>query len=115
MKTDDFLTTILPSQGLIFLAAKTESGLPYHVCVNIDEPSYLIPTSSVSASLATLGCLPSKAFISRRELSLLACGSRANIWHDVRQCRLPSSIAAGPQTRRWRLADVRAYLGGGVS
>ena len=115
MKADDFLTTILPSQGLIFLAAKTESGLPYHVCVNINEPPYLIPTSSVSASLATLGCLPSEALISARELSLLAGRSRTSIWRDVRQCRLPTPIAIGPQTRRWRLADVRAYLGGGVS
>jgi predicted DNA-binding transcriptional regulator AlpA len=115
MKTDDFLTTILPSQRLFFLAAKTESGLQHHACVNINETPHLIPTSSVSASFATLGRLPLKAFISGKELSLLAGQSRTSIWRDIRQCRLPTPIAIGPQTRRWRLADVHAYLGGRVS
>ncbi len=65
--------------------------------------------------LAALSSLPADALISAKELSFLASRSRTSIWRDVKQNRLPEPIAIGPQARRWRVADVRAYLGGGAA
>ena len=63
--------------------------------------------------LESLTNMPAEALVSAKELSLLSGRSRASIWRDVRAGRLPKPIAIGPQARRWRLADVRAYLNGG--
>jgi predicted DNA-binding transcriptional regulator AlpA len=65
--------------------------------------------------LETLGDLPAGALVSARELSLLAGRSRASLWRDVQAGRLPKPVAIGPQTRRWRIEDVRAYLRGGAA
>ena len=65
--------------------------------------------------LAALSSLPPDALVSAKELSFLSSRSRTSIWRDVKRRRLPKPIAIGPQTRRWRLADVRAYLSGGVA
>jgi predicted DNA-binding transcriptional regulator AlpA len=59
--------------------------------------------------------LPETALISVHEITALACRSRASIWRDVKAGRLPKPIAIGPQARRWRVADVRAYLKGGAA
>ena len=56
--------------------------------------------------------LPDSALLDIRAVSVLACRSRASLWRDVRDGRLPKPIAIGPQTKRWRVADVRAYLKG---
>jgi predicted DNA-binding transcriptional regulator AlpA len=67
---------------------------------------------TIQCRLAALGSLPPDALVSAKELSFLASRSRTSIWRDVKRRRLPKPIAIGPQTRRWRLADVRACLGG---
>lgn len=56
--------------------------------------------------------LPTDALVSAKELSLLASRSRASLWRDVREGRLPQPVSIGTQTRRWRIEDVRAYLKG---
>lgn len=58
--------------------------------------------------------LPDSALLDVRAVSILACRSRASIWRDVRDGRLPQPIAIGAQSKRWRVADVRAYLNGGA-
>ena len=62
--------------------------------------------------LESLTSLPTDALVSAKELSLLAGRSRASLWRDVQAGRLPKPVAIGPQTRRWRIEDVRAYLNG---
>ena len=57
--------------------------------------------------------MPESALMSAKELSALINRSRASIWRDTKAGRLPQPIAIGPQARRWRVADVRAYLSGG--
>ena len=57
--------------------------------------------------------MPGSALMSAKELSSLINRSRTSIWRDVQTGRLPKPIAIGPQARRWRVADVRAYLNGG--
>ncbi len=56
--------------------------------------------------------LPDDAWISINELSFLANRSRTSLWRDVKAGRLIKPIATGPQSRRWRVADVRKYLRG---
>ena len=56
--------------------------------------------------------MPGSALMSAKELSSLINRSRASIWRDVQAGRLPQPIAIGPQARRWRVEDVRAYLAG---
>jgi predicted DNA-binding transcriptional regulator AlpA len=62
--------------------------------------------------LTALSSLPADALISAKELSFLAGRSRTSIWRDVKQNRLPRPISIGLQSKRWRVADVRAYLKG---
>lgn len=59
-----------------------------------------------------LNSLPDNALISAEELSFLANRSRTSLWRDVRRKLLAAPVAIGSQTRRWRVADVRAYLAG---
>jgi predicted DNA-binding transcriptional regulator AlpA len=68
---------------------------------------------AIPQRLETLTSMPAEALVSAKELSLLAGRSRASIWRDVQAGRLPQPIAIGPQARRWRVEDVRAYLNGG--
>ena len=62
--------------------------------------------------LESLASMPAEALVSAKELSILSGRSRASIWRDVQAGRLPKPIVIGPQARRWRVADVRAYLAG---
>jgi len=72
-------------------------------------------TMSLPQRLKSLTSMPAEALISAKELSLLAGRSRASIWRDVQARRLPKPITIGPKTRRWRVADVRAYLDGNAA
>jgi predicted DNA-binding transcriptional regulator AlpA len=65
--------------------------------------------------LESLTSLPIGSLVSARELSILAGRSRTSLWRDVRAGRLPKPVAIGPQTRRWRIEDVRVYLKGGAA
>ena len=68
---------------------------------------------AIPLRLASLTNMPAEALISAKELSILSGRSRASIWRDVQTGRLPKPICIGPQARRWRVEDVRAYLNGG--
>lgn len=63
--------------------------------------------------LTSFDDLPGTALVDVQTITALAKRSRASIWRDVQAGRLPKPIAIGPKTRRWRVADVRAYLNGG--
>ena len=68
---------------------------------------------AIPQRLESLSSMPAEALVSAKELSILSGRSRASIWRDVQAGRLPQPIAIGPQARRWRVSDVRAYLNGG--
>jgi predicted DNA-binding transcriptional regulator AlpA len=70
---------------------------------------------NIPARLEAITSLTAGALVSAKELSLLAGRSRASLWRDVQAGRLPKPVAIGPQTRRWRIEDVRAYLRGGAA
>lgn len=70
---------------------------------------------AIPQRLESLSNMPAEALVSAKELSLLSGRSRASLWRDVQRGRLPKPIAIGSQTRRWRVADVRAYLNGGAA
>lgn len=72
-------------------------------------------TVTILQRLEALTSLPPEALVSAKEISLLAGRSRASLWRDVQAGRLPRPVAIGPQTRRWRIEDVRAYLKGGAA
>lgn len=65
--------------------------------------------------LSSFDELPDTALIDVHTITALAKRSRASLWRDVQAGRLPQPVAIGPRTRRWRVADVRAYLKGGVA
>ena len=69
-------------------------------------------TVTIHQRLESLNCLPIGALISAKEICLIVGRSRASLWRDVQAGRLPKPVAIGPQTRRWRIEDVRAYLEG---
>jgi len=56
--------------------------------------------------------LPDTALLTIKDISRLAGRSRTSLWRDVRAGRLPSPARIAPNTVRWRVADVRAYLCG---
>lgn len=65
--------------------------------------------------LTSFDDLPDTALVDVHTITALAKRSRASVWRDVKSGRLPQPIAIGPKTRRWRVADVRAYLNGGAT
>ena len=58
--------------------------------------------------------LPSNALISAKELTLLAGRSRTSLWRDVLRGSLAEPVKIGNHTVKWRVADVRQFLNGGV-
>lgn len=66
----------------------------------------------LTTAVRNFGVLPDDALLDVRAISVLACRSRASIWRDVQAGRLPKPIAIGLQAKRWRVADIRAYLKG---
>lgn len=65
--------------------------------------------------ISSFDALPDTALVDVHTITALAKRSRASIWRDVQAGRLPQPIAIGPQARRWRVEDVRAYLNGGAA
>jgi predicted DNA-binding transcriptional regulator AlpA len=65
--------------------------------------------------LTSFDGLPDTALVDLHTITALAKRSRSSIWRDVKVGRLPQPIAIGPQARRWRVEDVRAYLKGGAA
>ncbi len=56
--------------------------------------------------------LPDSALVGVQELVALGLGSRATIWRDVHNKRLPPPIKIGPNRRGWLVGDVRQRLKG---
>jgi predicted DNA-binding transcriptional regulator AlpA len=80
--------------------------------------SYPSPKGAVCSRfdhVVAFDSLPNGALIDLRTIIALACRSRASIWRDVQAGRLPKPVAIGPQARRWRVEDVRAYLKGSAA
>ena len=68
--------------------------------------------SAISDRVRNFDTLPDDALLSVRDIGILASRSRASIWRDVRDGRLPKPISIGAKAKRWRVEDVRAYLEG---
>ena len=58
--------------------------------------------------------LPGNALISAKELTLLSGRSRTSLWRDVTRGSLAEPVKIGNHTVKWRVADVRQFLNGGV-
>lgn len=57
--------------------------------------------------------LPDSALMNVKEISLLSGKSAATLWRDVHDGLLPKPHKIGPNSTRWRVGDVRRFLGGG--
>ena len=55
--------------------------------------------------------LPDGALLSVREISHLTGRSRTSVWRDARDGRLASPVRLGRNSVRWRVGDVRRYMG----
>lgn len=64
--------------------------------------------------LSDFARLPSNALISAKELTLLSGRSRTSLWRDVTRGLLAEPVKIGNRTVKWRVADVRQFLNGGV-
>ena len=64
--------------------------------------------------LSDFARLPSNALISAKELTLLSGRSRTSLWRDVMRGSLAEPVKIGNRTVKWRVADVRQFLNGGV-
>ena len=64
--------------------------------------------------LSDFARLPSNALISAKELILLSGRSRTSLWRDVTRGSLAEPVKIGNRTVKWRVADVRQFLNGGV-
>ena len=64
--------------------------------------------------LSDFARLPSNALISAKELTLLSGRSRTSLWRDVTRGSLADPVKIGNRTVKWRVADVRQFLNGGV-
>jgi predicted DNA-binding transcriptional regulator AlpA len=64
--------------------------------------------------LASFDQFPDQALLSTRELTFLSGRSRTSLWRDVRRGSLTGPVKIGSHTVKWRVADVRQFLNGGV-
>ncbi len=64
--------------------------------------------------LGNFAQLPGNALISAKELTLLSGRSRTSLWRDIMRGSLADPVKIGPHTVKWRVADVRQFLNGGV-
>jgi predicted DNA-binding transcriptional regulator AlpA len=65
--------------------------------------------------VACFDSLPDHALTDRKTLSVLTSLSDSSIYRAITAGRLAKPISIGPNSVRWRVADVRAFLKGGVS
>jgi predicted DNA-binding transcriptional regulator AlpA len=56
--------------------------------------------------------LPASALLDLKEIKFLSGRSSASLWRDVIRGSLPRPISIGPNSSRWRVADVRIFLKG---
>ena len=58
--------------------------------------------------------LPNQGLLSAKELAILSGRSRTSLWRDVTRGSLAEPVKIGNRTVKWRVADVRQFLNGGV-
>jgi len=64
----------------------------------------------VKRTLELMPFLPDDALIDIRVVCALRGRSRASIWRDAAQGRLPRPVRVGARSARWRVGDVRAAM-----
>ena len=64
--------------------------------------------------LSSFDELPDQALLSAREVSQISGRSRTSLWRDVMRGSLAEPVKIGNRTVKWRVADVRQFLNGGV-
>ena len=64
--------------------------------------------------LANFDQLPDQLLLSAKEVCLLSGRSRTSLWRDVMRGSLAEPVKIGNHTVKWRVADVRQFLNGGV-
>jgi len=62
--------------------------------------------------LMAMGAAADDALVTVKDIALLSSRGVISVRRDVKRGLLPKPIVLGPQTHRWRLGDVRAYLKG---
>ena len=55
--------------------------------------------------------LPDAALLDAREVGAMANKSRTSIWRDVNAGYLAIPVSVGKRSKRWRVSDVRTYIG----
>jgi predicted DNA-binding transcriptional regulator AlpA len=78
------------------------------------KSSYSSNRQSLLMRVHQFDLLPDSALMNVREISLLSGKSRATLWRDVRDGRLPKPHKIGPKSPRWKVRDVRSFLAGGA-
>ena len=71
-------------------------------------------TQSVKKRLRQFNELPCEALLSAKDVVFLSGRSRTSLWRDVQRGRLSKPVRIGPGTVRWRVADIRDFLTGGI-
>ena len=71
-------------------------------------------TQPVRKRLRQFNELPCEALLSAKDVVFLSGRSRSSLWRDVQRGRLAKPVRIGPSTVRWRVADIRDFLTGGI-
>lgn len=69
-------------------------------------------TETTLTRIAVFDQLPEHALLNVHEVSALAGRSKPSIWRDAKDGHLAKPIKIGAKSARWRVGDVRKYLGG---
>lgn len=67
---------------------------------------------TLSHRLNAFSELPDEAVLSVKEIIMLSGRSRTSLWRDVREGRLVEPIKLGPNSVKWQVKHVRAFLCG---
>ena len=71
-------------------------------------------TQSIRKRLRQFNELPCEALLSAKDVVFLSGRSRTSLWRDVQRGRLSKPVRIGPSSVRWRVADIRDFLTGGI-
>lgn len=71
-------------------------------------------TQPVRKRLRQFNKLPCEALLSAKDVVFLSGRSRSSLWRDVQRGGLARPVRIGPSTVRWRVADIRTFLTGGL-
>lgn len=71
-----------------------------------------MPKLPLPLALSQFDSLPDSALIDVKVFSALACRSEPSLWRDLKLGLIPKPFSTGPNSTRWKVADIRAYLAG---